>query len=253
MTRVVLIPAFDEAATLETVLEGAMAECDRLIVVNDGSTDDSAGILKRLAAGNPSLTVITHDVNRGMAAALRSGFFRIVHEMDQGKLDPKDALVLMDADGQHRPDEIPLLAEGIEREGLDLVIGRRDFSLYPLYKRFGNGVLSRWARLLTGFPFRDVECGFKALRVGALPDMLSFYRGKGYSCAQEIAVIAALLEMTLSNGPVVSVPRYRRGATVLDVFPVLWNSLGAWRRVRRGGGRDFRETPDFAEVRRSTE
>jgi glycosyltransferase involved in cell wall biosynthesis len=219
---VVLIPTFNEAPTLEAVVREAARFTDSQIVVNDGSTDASGALLAKLCEDLPSLQVIELPSNQGMARAVKHGFERIV-----GRLDPDDAVVLMDADGQHLAEEIPTLVRRLDEGGLDLVIGRRDLTVYPFYKRFGNAVLSLYGRLLTGFPFRDIECGFKVLRAGALPVILGYYSGYRYSCAQEIAVISVRKNLAIANDCPVSVPFYRRGARLRDVFPILLYSLRA--------------------------
>ena len=124
------------------------------------------------------------------------------------------------------PDELVRFTY-VDEGGLDLVIGRRDLTVYPFYKRLGNAVLSLYGRLLTGFPFRDIECGFKVLRAGALPVILEYYSGYRYSCAQEIAVISVRKNLAIANDCPVSVPFYRRGARLRDVFPILLYSLRA--------------------------
>lgn len=221
MRTVVLIPAFNEALTLEAVVREAARFTDFQIVVNDGSTDASDAVLEELLEELPTLQVIEHPSNLGMARAVKHGLERIVRWIEEARFDPADAVVLMDADGQHLAGEIPDLVGRLAEGDLDLVIGCRDFTVYPLYKRLGNAVLSFYGRLLTGFHFRDIECGFKVLRARALPVILEYYSGYRYSCAQEIAVISVCKGFSVANDCPVSVPHYRRGARLRDVFPIL--------------------------------
>lgn len=222
MDTIVLIPAFDEKPTLDDIVRRAAVYSRIQIVVDDGSTDGSGDLLGALARDLPGLKVIRHASNLGMAAALKSGFKQVVDLLEEGAVNANDALILMDADGQHLPEEISLMAHALEDRNADLVIGRRDFSVYPFYKRFGNRLLSLWGGLLAGMRFQDIECGFKALRAGAVPRVLAYYAGYRYSCAQEIALICARQGLKVANDCMVKVPVYRRGARMRDFFPNLF-------------------------------
>jgi glycosyltransferase involved in cell wall biosynthesis len=232
METLVLIPAFNERETLEDVIRRASRYTGLQIVVNDGSTDGSADVLDQLGGELASLHVITHEHNLGMASALRSGFFQVNEWLAEGRFSPEDALVLMDADGQHLPEEIPDLIARLEENSLDLVIGCRDFTVYPAYKRLGNRILSIWGGLLSGFSFSDIECGFKAMRSRAVPLLLEYYSGYRYSCAQEIALISVRRGLEVGNDCPVRVPLYRRGARMRDFIPNILFSLTAFIRLR---------------------
>jgi len=107
----VVIPAYNEAETIGTVIEKAMKYADEIIVVDDGSTDKTGEIAAKKGA-----KVIRHKENRGYIEALRTGF-----EEATG-----DIIVTLDADGQHPPDEIPKLVEPILENKADLVLGARE-------------------------------------------------------------------------------------------------------------------------------
>ncbi|MHC4944770.1 MAG: glycosyltransferase family 2 protein [Planctomycetota bacterium] len=232
MQTIVLIPAYDERETLEDVVRRASQHTSLQIVVDDGSTDGSGDVLDTLCRDLPSLQKITHDRNLGMASALRSGFFKVNEWLAEGRVAAEDALVLMDADGQHLPEEIPAMAARLNEMGFDLLIGCRDFSVYPFYKRLGNRILSIWGRMLSGFPFADIECGFKAMRVRSVPLLLEYYSGYRYSCAQEIALISVRRGLKVGNDCPVRVPLYRRGARMRDFLPNILFSLAAFIRLR---------------------
>lgn len=235
MQTIAVIPAYNEEATLERVLEEVARHTSMQIVVDDGSIDQSSRTLESLQAELPSLIVIRHPQNQGMAAAIKSGFVRVVRMLDKGEILPDDAVVLMDADGQHMAEDIPALRRALGERSLDLLIGCRDFEVYPLYKRLGNRFLSLWGRMLSGFPFRDIECGFKILRAGLVPALFEDYSGFRYSCAQEIALITALRGYRIANDCLVRVPLYRRGARMRDIFPLLIFSLRIFFRLRFKG------------------
>ena len=102
-----------------------------VVVVDDGSTDDTAAQAEAAGA-----TVIRQVPNQGKGAALRAGFR---HALEQGA----DAVVTLDADGQHDPDEIPVFLAAFARDRPELVIGRRDFSQMPAARRVSN-TLGGW-------------------------------------------------------------------------------------------------------------
>lgn len=122
---VALIPAYEEGPRIGAVVEAARRHLP-VIVVDDGSTDDTAD--RAAAAG---ATVIRQVPNAGKGAALRAGFR---HALEGGAA----AVVSLDADGQHDPAEIPAFLEAFARSRPELVIGRRDFGEMPPVRRLSN-------------------------------------------------------------------------------------------------------------------
>ena len=145
-----LIPAFEEGPRVAGVVLGATAHLP-VLVVDDGSSDDTA-----LRAETAGATVIVQRPNQGKGAALRAGFaWTLSHGFD--------AVVTLDADGQHDPTEIPAFLEAFERTGADLIIGRRDFSRMPPIRRLANGlggVALSWA---AGRDIPDNQSGYRLL------------------------------------------------------------------------------------------
>jgi len=251
---IVLLPIYNEAATLEGILRRVSRVADQMVLVDDGSRDATARILERFATGRSGVFILSLPVNRGMAGALEAGIRFVLHLLETGRVSEKDILAMLDADGQHRPENLPEGRRRLVKDGLDVLLTRRDFHVYPLYKVWGNRFLTWTNRLLSGFPYQDVESGMRFIRVGALPKILRFYLGKRYSCAQEIALLSARQGLRISNDYLVDVPCYRAGTTVWDGFVVLAYSLlafGRWaldRPVRR-----VDETAFFQESLRRSE
>jgi len=162
-----IVPAFNEAQGLPRVLEELRRACPdaEIVVVNDGSTDDT----ERIARGFP-VVVVSHATNRGYGAALKTGIAHATHEL----------LVFFDADGQHDPAQIRPLLERLETA--DLAIGERTtYSRKSPLHFVGRRVLSRTVNFLTRIPLRDINCGLRATRrslirryVNLLPDGFSF-------------------------------------------------------------------------------
>ena len=120
-----LVPGYQEGPRIGAVVEAARAFLP-VVVVDDGSTDDTAA--RAEAAG---ATVLVQRPNAGKGAALRAGF-RYALEHDAA------AVVTLDADGQHDPAEIPLFLEAFAAAHPELVLGRRDFATMPPIRRLSN-------------------------------------------------------------------------------------------------------------------
>jgi glycosyltransferase involved in cell wall biosynthesis len=148
LTVAALIPAYNEAARVGAVVRGA-AEHLPVVVVDDGSADRTATEAEKAGA-----TVLRHPTNRGKGAALETGF-------RWAAAGGYDAMVTLDADGQHDPGEIPAFLEAYAAGAGDLIIGYRDFRAIPLVRRIANttGRLAlSWALRQ---PIRDNQSGYR--------------------------------------------------------------------------------------------
>lgn len=154
----IVLPVYNEEKNLRTIVEeirGCGIPWD-IIAVDDGSTDSSREVLESLP-----VTVISHSLNLGYGAAVQTG---LRHAVSRGY----ETVVLMDADGQHIPSEIPSLLPALDG-GADIVIGSRflgkpsDYRI-PLLRRTGIVFFSMLARLLGGTKIYDVTSGFQAMR-----------------------------------------------------------------------------------------
>lgn len=152
MSRIsIILPARNESRSVGVLLDSLRRQLPEaeLIVVDDGSTDDTGAI-----AAGAGARVIRHPVSRGNGAAIKSGA-----RAAQGEI-----LVFMDADGQHRAQDIPRLLQGLA-SGHDLVVGSRSAAAHSsLPRRLANGFYNRLASWLTGQPIRDLTSGFRAVR-----------------------------------------------------------------------------------------
>jgi glycosyltransferase involved in cell wall biosynthesis len=134
-----------------TVLEASGRECE-VIVVDDGSRDDTGAIADRLAAADCRVKVVHHPENRGYGAALRSGFAAARHPL----------VAFVDGDNQFDLGEIRTLLDVIDK--YDLVAGYRVTRRDPPIRRLNAFLYNRVARTLFDIPLRDVNCGFKIYR-----------------------------------------------------------------------------------------
>lgn len=213
---IALVPVFNEGATVLDVLATVGDWVDQIIAVNDGSDDGSAALLDQWAAGGSGRTVLHHPRNRGMSQAMLTGFAYLEEALDEGRLMGDDLLVMLDADGQHLPEEIPILVNRLTEHGFDVVLGRRDLSRYPFGKRFGNAGLSWWASLLGGQRYSDAESGFRVMRLWTVQRLLPYFTALAYGCAQEIAVLTARQGARVDNTQPVSIRFYRKGVRHRD-------------------------------------
>ena len=127
-----IVPAYNEEIAIGSVVIRTSEFVDRVIVVDDGSTDNTAYIAEKAGA-----EVIKHPHNQGKGAALKTGF-QVMHETD--------IFLTIDGDGQHNPQEIPLLIKPIVDGEADLVNGSR----YLNKKHHGTPIYEEWAKILDG-------------------------------------------------------------------------------------------------------
>ncbi|MCS6926186.1 MAG: glycosyltransferase family 2 protein [Candidatus Binatia bacterium] len=154
----VIIPVLNEAPALPELIaevERVLSELTpryEILVVDDGSDDDTATVLQELAAQYPHLHVVRFRRNYGKAAALSEGFARA----------SGDYLITMDGDLQDPADEIPRILEHLQR--FDVVCGWKQHRQDSWGRVFSSRVFNFVTRLLTGLPLRDINCGLKGYR-----------------------------------------------------------------------------------------
>lgn len=222
----VVLPAFNEALRIATVIEEATAYLDasgiryEIHVVDDGSHDGTAGVLERLRARSPALRVARHARNRGYGAALRTGLAAVRGEH----------VLLADGDGQFRIGALAPLWE--RRHEADLVLGFRNPRKDPLLRRIAGFAYGRVVvPLALGGRFRDVNCGFKLLRRKVLEGM--HLRSSGALFSAELLTRARLAGATWIEVGVDHFPRGGGRATgllprvVLGMFGELWRHRAA--------------------------
>ncbi|MEO8500102.1 MAG: glycosyltransferase family 2 protein [Vicinamibacteria bacterium] len=152
----VVIPAFNEAHGIAATIAGLKPQgFAEILVVDDGSTDDTAAVSEALGA-----RVVRHPYNKGNGAAVKTGIREAASPV----------ILLMDADTQHDPAEAPKLIGPV---GLyDLVIGARSLSDQSMFRAFGNAVFRALASWLTGRPIPDLTSGYRAAKRQALLDII---------------------------------------------------------------------------------
>jgi glycosyltransferase involved in cell wall biosynthesis len=163
---VVFVPAHNEAPRLGSVLDRVPSRVAGrpvvTVVVDDGSTDATACVARRHGA-----TVVSHGINRGLGAAVRTGFAAAA------SLDAA-VVAFCDGDGEYDPAELPALVAPILDGSADYVVGSRfagTIGWMRPHRRLGNRILTRWVRWTTREPVSDGQSGFRALGAGAARDV----------------------------------------------------------------------------------
>ncbi len=146
----VLIPAYNEERSIAVVVSSAKKYLP-VLVVDDGSIDETAR-----RASIAGATVLPNGQNQGKGAALQAGF---KHAIEQGY----DFVITLDGDGQHDPDELPLFLKAYATKRLDMIIGRRDFSLMPTVRRVSNTLGTKIFSWATGKTIPDNQSGYRLI------------------------------------------------------------------------------------------
>jgi len=183
------IPAYNEAKYIGSIVVQTRQYVDEVIVIDDGSTDNTARVAELVGA-----TVIRHDENKGKGTAIQS----ILAEAKKRKTN---VLVLLDADSQHDPNEIPILVKSIS-EGSDLVIGSREAQDYktPRHRRIGKKVVSHSTRLASRTNVFDSESGFRALSPKAINELE--LKENGFAIESEMITRAADKNLKITEVPI---------------------------------------------------
>jgi glycosyltransferase involved in cell wall biosynthesis len=187
----VLIPVYNHAEGVVSVVERAIALNLPVWVVDDGSTDGTAAALGRFGG----ITVLRHDKNRGKGEAILTGFAAM-----KGKAD---WAVTLDADGQHDPADVPGLIRAIPAGGRPIVIGRREGMIgedVPWTSRFGRKFSNFWVRSAGGPVLSDTQSG---LRIYPLPESMRLgVRARRFQFEVEILVRARWAGIPVAEAPV---------------------------------------------------
>src|SRR4051794_25888547 len=157
-----VIPAYNEAKHLGDVVRRTRQQLDHVLVVDDGSSDETAAVARDAGA-----ELIVHAENRGKGASIKAG---LRYWIDRGF----GWVVILDADGQHRPEEIQRMLSTAENDGPALLIGTRmnDLASMPLVRRIVNRYMSGKISRLCGQGIPDTQCGFRMMPRDIIPAVL---------------------------------------------------------------------------------
>lgn len=187
------IPAYNEEVGIGSTVLGAKRFTDRVVVVDDGSGDDTVAIAEQAGA-----IVLRHEHNLGKGRALRT-LFEYAREMDC------ETLVVLDADGQHEPFEIPTVVAPILSGDADVVVGSRYLEpdatrQTPAYRRFGQRFLDVLTVGRSKTKITDTQSGFRAFSRAAIQELP--IRSKGMGVESEMLCAALEREFVVREVPI---------------------------------------------------
>jgi glycosyltransferase involved in cell wall biosynthesis len=227
MSLAVVIPAYNEAATIRSVAERALAQVPRVIVVDDGSVDGTAAALSGLP-----VTLISNPRNLGKAASLWRG-------MAVALAENATAVITLDGDGQHRPEDIPRLLETHRHQPGALVVGARlhEGGKIPAERYLANRFANFWIAWAAGQRVEDSQSGFRvypAELLRSLPPHLG--RAAGFVFESEVLIEAGRRGARLAWVQIPAV--YELSARPSHFRPVadiaLITRMVAWKLLSRG-------------------
>jgi glycosyltransferase involved in cell wall biosynthesis len=223
----VVIPSYNEAATIRGIVERTLVLLPRVIVVDDGSTDGTTAALDGLP-----VTLIRNPRNLGKAASLWRGIAVALAE-------DAEVVISLDGDGQHRPEDIPRLLAAHGGSGGGIVVGARlhDRAGFPVERYLSNRFANFWIAWAAGQRIEDSQSGFRvypASLLRTLPPRL--VRAASFVFESEILIEAGRRGLKLAFVPIPAIyePHARRShfRPVLDF--VLITRMVAWKLISRG-------------------
>ncbi len=187
------IPAFNEEKNVGSMIVELLKFVDIVIVCDDGSNDNTSMIAKKMGA-----IVVNHERNLGYGAGIKSLFLK-ARELGV------DVLVTLDADGQHRPEDVLTVLEPIKKHETDIVIGSRfldqNQQQIPSYRKAGIKIITKLANTTLDKTITDSQSGFRAYNSNVLSEIIPLEHGMGVS--NEILIKANKKGFTISEVPIV--------------------------------------------------
>lgn len=220
----IFFPFWNEEDNIERVVKAAIPIAEKvsekweIILVDDGSTDHTLELAKKLAKENEYLRVVSHQSNRGYGAALKEGLTSARY----------DFIVFNDGDGQFDFEEVTKFLEKIETA--DIVIGIRKKRNDHPFRHLLMSLLKIWDFIFFGFYFRDIDCGFKMFRKGALDKMLPLI-SEGAMITTEILARAKRAKLEIIEVEVIHYPRKtgnQSGGNLRVILRAIFESLLLW-------------------------
>jgi glycosyltransferase involved in cell wall biosynthesis len=192
-TIAAVIPAYLEEKHIADVVRRTLPQLDRVLVIDDGSTDATAE-----TARNAGAEVIVHPENRGKGESIKTG---LRHWLDRNFI----YVVILDGDGQHRPEEIERFLLAAASTRAELLVGTRmsDVREMPLLRRSVNRYMSNKISRLCGQPIPDTQCGFRMVHRNLIPDLLG--GADRFEYETEMLILASRKGCRIESVPITTV------------------------------------------------
>ncbi|MBA3064498.1 glycosyltransferase family 2 protein [Candidatus Woesearchaeota archaeon] len=213
----VVIPAHNEEKHIEKVIKKAKKFAKNILVVDDGSQDKTSAVAEKSGA-----FVLKHIVNLGKGAALKTG-------CEYAIKNKAEKIVVLDADGQHDPKEIPEFVKALDNA--DIVFGYRRLNKnMPFVLRYGNWFIFFMAKLLFGLKIADTQCGYRSFTADAYNKIK--WNAVDYSMESEMIANVGKANLRYSQIPIETIysDKYK-GTTVIDGIRIVLNMV--WWKITR--------------------
>jgi glycosyltransferase involved in cell wall biosynthesis len=214
----VIIPAHNEQKHIATIVKKVKKYSDNILVVDDGSKDKTSEIAQK-----ENVLVLRHVVNLGKGAALKTGCeYAIKHGAKR--------LIFIDADGQHRPEDIPRFLKALDGE--DIVFGSRELNKnMPFVLKFGNWFINKVNDFLFGVKLQDTQSGYRAMTSEAYKKIK--WKSSSYSVESEMIANAGKKRLKYKEILIKTIysDKYK-GTTIIDgvkiVLNMIWWKISRW-------------------------
>lgn len=219
MTIHIVVPFHNEGRRVKQVIDGIRKYKHHIVLVDDGSRDDSR--FKNKDLGFKNITLLTHKINLGKGAAMKTG-------AEWSFANGADAVIFMDGDNQHYPGDLPKFVKKLESGKVEGVFGVRNFTYgVPLVRFLGNKFASVIMTFSFGICISDVLCGYKALTKAGYKKIK--WESTGYGVETEMIARAGKTKLKFAEVPVRAIYHdSTKGVTLLDAFGIMGEII-KWR------------------------
>ena len=223
----ILMPAYQLESSIADNIERVCEVVEgwpgcEIIVIDDGSTDDTRGYANKAAASNDDVWVVGYDVNRGKGGALKEGFLN----------STGSTIVFLDADLDLPPEQLPHLLETFEDRKTDVLVGTKHTAMargnYPPLRRLLSVAFAWINRLLFRLPVRETQTGLKIFRRQALSATLPMLQTHGYAFDLELLVRIRKAGGTMAEAPVELAPDSAGRTTLSTLLEMFVDTMRIW-------------------------
>jgi glycosyltransferase involved in cell wall biosynthesis len=209
----VVIPAYNEGNKIIDVVEQAKKFTENVVVIDDGSRDDTAKIAEELG-----VVVLKHPINLGKGAALKTG-------CDFAVMQGAKKIVVIDGDGQHDPKEIPEFFGLLKDKEIVFSYRKRNKEM-PGVLKFGNWFINKSTQILYGVKIKDTQCGYRAFTASAYRKVR--WRAQDYFMETEMIINTGKKKLSYTQHPIETIyaDKYK-GTTVFDGVKIVMKMIAS--------------------------
>lgn len=223
----ILMPAYQLESTIRDNIDRVVTvvgdwDSTEIIVIDDGSTDDTRGFADKAAASHGMVTVVGYDQNRGKGGALKEGF-----RQSRGS-----TIVFLDADLDLPPEQLPVFLDELAHTGVDAIVGAKRSAMvsgrYPLIRKMLSVAFAAMNQILFRLPVRETQTGLKAFKREVLDTTLPQLETAGYAFDLELLVRIRKAGGSMAEAPVTLAPGSSRGLSPLTLWEMGRDTIKIW-------------------------